>query len=54
MVDRQEDALAEAAEAIAPRFFRTALTAKVYDNPDLIEHNAKITAIGRNGEVTAI
>jgi NAD(P)-dependent dehydrogenase (short-subunit alcohol dehydrogenase family) len=42
------------ANAIAPGFFRTALTAKVYDNPDLVDHNAKMTAIGRNGEVEDI
>ena len=42
------------ANAIAPGFFRTALTAKVYDNADLVEHNAKMTAIGRNGEVEDI
>jgi len=42
------------ANAIAPGFFRTALTARVYDNPDLIDHNARMTAIGRNGEVEDI
>jgi len=42
------------ANAIAPGFFRTALTAKVYENPELVEHNAKMTAIGRNGEVEDI
>lgn len=42
------------ANAIAPGFFRTALTAKVYDNPALVEHNARMTAIGRNGEVEDI
>ena len=42
------------ANAIAPGFFRTALTAEVYDNPDLVDHNAKMTAIGRNGEVEDI
>lgn len=40
--------------AIAPGFFRTPLTAKVYENPALVEHNAKMTAIGRNGEVEDI
>ncbi len=39
------------ANAIAPGFIRTALTAKVYADPVLVEHNAKMTAIGRNGEV---
>ncbi len=42
------------ANAIAPGFFRTALTAKVYDNPALVKHNADMTAIGRNGEVEDI
>ncbi len=42
------------ANAIAPGFFRTALTAKVFENPDLVDHNAKMTAIGRNGEVEDI
>ena len=42
------------ANAIAPGFFRTALTAEVYDNLDLVDHNAKMTAIGRNGEVEDI
>jgi len=42
------------ANAIAPGFFRTALTEKVYENPALVEHNAKMTAIGRNGEVEDI
>ncbi len=39
------------ANAIAPGFIRTPLTAKVYDNPALVKHNADMTAIGRNGEV---
>lgn len=39
------------ANAIAPGFIRTPLTAKVYANPDLVKHNASMTAIGRNGEV---
>ncbi|MES9956419.1 MAG: SDR family oxidoreductase [Sedimenticola sp.] len=37
--------------AIAPGFFPTALTKKVYDNPELLDHNAQMTAIGRNGEL---
>ena len=37
--------------AIAPGFFPTALTRKVYENPELLEHNARMTAIGRNGEL---
>ena len=39
------------ANAIAPGFFPTAMTKKVYDNPDLLKHNAEMTAIGRNGEL---
>ena len=39
------------ANAIAPGFFPTELTRKVYDNPDLLAHNAAMTAIGRNGEL---
>ena len=39
------------ANAIAPGFIRTPLTAKIYDNPVLIKHHADATAIGRNGEV---
>ncbi len=42
------------ANAIAPGFFRTALTSKVYDDPALVKHNAEMTAIGRNGEVEDI
>lgn len=42
------------ANAIAPGFFRTALTAKVYDDPALVKRNADMTAIGRNGEVEDI
>ena len=37
--------------AIMPGFFPTALTQKVYDNPELLAHNARMTAIGRNGEL---
>ena len=37
--------------AIAPGFFPTELTRKVYENPDLLAHNANMTAIGRNGEL---
>ncbi|MEM7565500.1 MAG: SDR family oxidoreductase [Pseudomonadota bacterium] len=37
--------------AIAPGFFPTELTRKVYENPELLEHNARMTAIGRNGEL---
>jgi gluconate 5-dehydrogenase len=38
--------------AIAPGFFPTELTRKVYENPELLEHNASMTAIGRNGELS--
>jgi len=38
--------------AIAPGFFPTELTRKVYDNPELLAHNASMTAIGRNGELS--
>jgi NAD(P)-dependent dehydrogenase (short-subunit alcohol dehydrogenase family) len=37
------------ANAIAPGFFPTALTAPVFGNPELAAHHAKMTAIGRNG-----
>ena len=37
--------------AIAPGFFPTELTRKVYENPEMLEHNARMTAIGRNGEL---
>ena len=37
--------------AIAPGFFPTALTKKVYENPEILNHNARMTAIGRNGEL---
>jgi gluconate 5-dehydrogenase len=42
------------ANAIAPGFFETALTAKVFENPELVAHNAAMTAIGRNGEMADI
>lgn len=38
--------------AIAPGFFPTELTRKVYENPELLDHNARMTAIGRNGELS--
>jgi len=38
--------------AIAPGFFPTELTRKVYENPELLAHNASMTAIGRNGELS--
>jgi NAD(P)-dependent dehydrogenase (short-subunit alcohol dehydrogenase family) len=37
------------ANAIAPGFFPTALTAPVFGNPELAAHHAQMTAIGRNG-----
>lgn len=39
------------ANAIAPGFFPTKLTQPVYGNPDILAHNARMTAIGRNGEL---
>ena len=38
--------------AIAPGFFPTELTRAVYENPELLAHNARMTAIGRNGELS--
>lgn len=38
--------------AIAPGFFPTELTRKVYENPEMLNHNARMTAIGRNGELS--
>ncbi len=38
--------------AIGPGFFPTALTAAVFDNPELAQRNAEQTCIGRNGELT--
>jgi gluconate 5-dehydrogenase len=38
--------------AIAPGFFPTELTRKVYENPESLAHNASMTAIGRNGELS--
>jgi len=37
--------------AIGPGFFPTALTAPVFNDPDLVKMHAKKTAIGRNGEL---
>ena len=39
------------ANAIAPGFFPTELTTAVFANKELSAHNAKMTAIGRNGEL---
>ena len=38
------------ANALAPGFFPTELTAAVFDDPDRAAHNARATCIGRNGE----
>lgn len=38
------------ANAIGPGFFRTELTAAVFDDPDRAARNAQQTCIGRNGE----
>ena len=35
--------------AVAPGFFETGLTAAVFENPSLVAHNARMTAVGRNG-----
>ncbi|MBT6414705.1 SDR family oxidoreductase [Candidatus Puniceispirillum sp.] len=40
------------ANAIAPGFFPTELTAPVFDNSDLANHHARNTAMGRNGELS--
>ena len=40
--------------AIGPGFFPTALTAPVFDDPELVKMHANKTAIGRNGEVKDI
>ncbi|MCP5368638.1 MAG: SDR family oxidoreductase [Hyphomicrobiales bacterium] len=39
------------ANAIAPGFFETALTAPVFKDPDAAEYQAQRTAVGRNGEM---
>jgi gluconate 5-dehydrogenase len=39
------------ANAIAPGFFPTELTQAVFKDPDRAAHNARQTAIGRNGEL---
>jgi NAD(P)-dependent dehydrogenase (short-subunit alcohol dehydrogenase family) len=40
------------ANAIGPGFFRTELTAAVFDDPERAARNAAQTCIGRNGELT--
>lgn len=42
------------ANAIAPGFFPTELTAPVFDNPKLAQRNADQTCIGRNGTMADI
>ena len=37
--------------AIAPGFFPTAMTEPIFNDPERAAHNAKQTAIGRNGEM---
>jgi len=39
------------ANAIAPGFFPTELTEPVFSDPQLVAHNASMTAVGRNGEM---
>lgn len=39
------------ANAIAPGFFPTPLTKAVFDDPAMAAHHARMTAIGRNGEM---
>ena len=58
-VEQMTRAMAEAwsrygitANAIAPGFFRTELTAAVFADPELTEKNANQTCIGRNGEIS--
>jgi NAD(P)-dependent dehydrogenase (short-subunit alcohol dehydrogenase family) len=57
-VEQMTRAMAEAwsgdgitANAIAPGFFRTELTATVFADPELSARNAAQTCIGRNGEI---
>ena len=40
--------------AIGPGFFPTALTAPVFDNPELVARHAAQTCLGRNGELSDI
>jgi NAD(P)-dependent dehydrogenase (short-subunit alcohol dehydrogenase family) len=40
------------ANAIQPGFFPTELTAPVFSNPDVAAHHARMTAIGRNGQLS--
>ena len=40
------------ANALAPGFFRTELTAPIFSNPELTALNAAKTCVGRNGEIS--
>lgn len=40
------------ANALVPGFFETALTRPVYADPAKLAHNAAMTAVGRNGELS--
>lgn len=40
------------ANAIAPGFFPTELTAAVFENEEMAKHHASMTCIGRNGELS--
>ncbi len=40
------------ANAIAPGFFPTPLTASVFNDAEKVKHNAHMTAVGRNGELS--
>ena len=39
------------ANAILPGFFPTELTEQVFEDSDIAEHHARMTAVGRNGEM---
>ena len=58
-VEQMTRAMAEAwssdgitANALAPGFFPTELSAPVFDNPELAQRNAQQTCIGRNGALS--
>ena len=38
--------------AIVPGFFSTPMTAPVFNDPKISQHNAKMTAVGRNGKMS--
>ena len=50
-IDQEWSAHGITCNAIGPGFFKTALTAPVFDNPELAAKNAAQTCIGRNGEL---